>query len=208
MKSKKIVIGLMIVNIILLFYGIMCKNGNIILEKQIIKEMTQSELESSLDSTITELNENQQKYATEVDANKAKIAEAITEMGVETAESADADTMASNIRNIKSGVEPLKRSYTITITGATNTTSDYNYKTYTTDTLETIEGYVPYAPYIYSINSYNGGTTIGSNVLEVNAKSATLTSDKTKASVSVKVRGTVNSTTTTTIVLHVLYLPE
>lgn len=205
MKNKRIAV-LLIINVILV--GIICNllkgKVNIIKEKQLIKEMTETEY----DSQITELNKSHTNYAEYIETCKETIANAITDMGIETESTDTIDTMANNIRNIKSGVEPLIKSYTITITGASNAAKEYNYKTYNTGTLETIEGYSPYTAYIYSTNSYNGGVSIGSEVLAISAKGASLTSDKTKAYVQAIVRGTASSSTKTTIVLHVLYLPE
>ena len=101
-KYKNIIILLIITNLI--FMAIICnminKNGNIIRETQVIKEMTQSELESSLDNTINQLNANQELYAANVDAYKTKITEAITNQGVTTEVSATADVVAENIGKI------------------------------------------------------------------------------------------------------------
>ena len=65
--------------------------------KQIIKEMTEGEYESKL----TELNTSHEDYALEVQANKQKIADAITNAGVETLATATADEMAINIGKLK-----------------------------------------------------------------------------------------------------------
>lgn len=205
MKNKRIAV-LLIINVILV--GIICNllkgKVNIIKEKQLIKEMTETEY----DSQITELNKSHTNYAEYIETCKETIANAITDMGIETESTDTIDTMANNIRNIKSGVEPLIRSYTITLTGATNGANDYGHKTYYTGTLETIEGYTPYTAYIYSTNTYRGGVTIGSDILQISATAAGVTSDKTKAYVNAMVRNGAASDTKTTIVLHVLYFPE
>ena len=101
-KSKyvNVIINIILVGIIISL--LIDKNIIIGKEKQIIKEMTQSELESSLDSTITELNAAQEKYAADVSSYKTKITEAITSQGVTTEVSATADVVAANIGKIVS----------------------------------------------------------------------------------------------------------
>ena len=103
-KYKSIIILLIITN--MLFIAVICnlvnKNVNVIKEKQIIKEMTQSELESSLNNTINELNATQEKYAAYVSSYKTKITEAITNQGITTEVSATADVVAENIGKIVS----------------------------------------------------------------------------------------------------------
>ena len=98
MKNKKIIIILLIINIIsiVIFCNNINKNRNIISEKQIIKEMTEVEYESK----ITELSKSHENYALQVQTNKEKIANAITEMGVETSEEDTLETMVSNIKSI------------------------------------------------------------------------------------------------------------
>lgn len=97
MKNRKIVILLIVINIMLM--GIICsfinKNG-IIKENQIIKEMTETEY----DNSINELNKSHEEYALQVENNKVKIATAITEMGVDTSENANIDTIVNNIKSI------------------------------------------------------------------------------------------------------------
>ena len=69
-------------------------------EKQIIKEMTQSENEANLQTQIDQLNSTQQKYASDVQAYKKQIAEAITAQGVTTSENAEGSIIAENISKI------------------------------------------------------------------------------------------------------------
>ena len=99
-KSKyvNVIINIILVGIIISLF--IDKNIIIGKEKQVIKEMTQSTLESDLNNTITELNANQEKYAANVDAYKKKITEAITNQGVTTEISATADVVAENIGKI------------------------------------------------------------------------------------------------------------
>ena len=102
MKNKRITILLIITNIILI--GIICslisKNGNIIKEKQIIKEMNESTEITNLNNQITELNKAHTNYANYIEESKMKIANAITDMGVETSSDVTLETMANNIRSI------------------------------------------------------------------------------------------------------------
>ena len=105
MKEKKnilrcvnIIIYMILIGIIISFF--IDKNIIIGKGKQIIKEMTQSELESSLDNTIKQLNANQELYANNVQAYKKQIAEAITSQGVSTSENDTGAVMAANIGKI------------------------------------------------------------------------------------------------------------
>ena len=104
MKNKNIAKISIIANIVLIIviFNLVIGNGNIIKEKQIIKEMTQSELESSLDSTIKQLNANQELYANNVQAYKKQIAEAVTNQGVATSENDTGAVIATNIGKILS----------------------------------------------------------------------------------------------------------
>ena len=58
---------------------------------------------SDVNTAITKLNENQTKLFQSVSDGKQKVAEAITDKGVETSANDTFDTMATNIRNIKTG---------------------------------------------------------------------------------------------------------
>lgn len=99
MKSKKIIVFFIITNIILI--AIICslfsKNANVIRKEAItIKEMSETEY----DNSITELNKSHEDYATQVQTNKRKLANAITNAGIETTENATADEMVTNIGKI------------------------------------------------------------------------------------------------------------
>ena len=99
MKSKKIIVFLIITNIILI--GIICslvrKSANVIRKEAItIKEMSETEY----DSSITELNKSHEDYATQVQANKKRLAQAISNENVETSENATVDEMVTNIGRI------------------------------------------------------------------------------------------------------------
>ena len=102
MKNKRITILLIITNIILV--GIICslisKNGNIIKEKQIIKEMNESTQVTELNNQINALNTEHTDYSNYIQTCKTKIASAITDMGVETSSDVTLETMTNNIRNI------------------------------------------------------------------------------------------------------------
>ena len=103
MKSK-IIILLILTNII--FIAIICnfvsKHGNMVKEKQVIKEMTQSENEANLQTQIDALNAVQEEYALSVQAYKKQIAEAITSQGVSTSENDTGAVIATNIGKILS----------------------------------------------------------------------------------------------------------
>lgn len=58
---------------------------------------------SDVNTAITKLNENQTKLFQSVSDGKQKVAEAITDKGVETSANDTFDIMATNIRNIKTG---------------------------------------------------------------------------------------------------------
>ena len=102
MKSKKIIVLLIVINIILI--GIICslisKNGNIIKEKQVIKEMSETEQVSNLQAQINTLNTSHEQYAKNVQAYKAKIAEAITNQEVPTSADAKTEIIVENIGKI------------------------------------------------------------------------------------------------------------
>ena len=100
-KYKSIIILLIVINIIftLVIFNLL-NITNVRREKQIIKEMTQSELERSLNDTIQQLNVTQEEYAANVDTYKKKVTEAITNQGVTTQMNASADVVAENIEKI------------------------------------------------------------------------------------------------------------
>ena len=96
-KQKIFISILIIIILILIIELLVIKTDYIKNNKQIIKEMTEVEYESKL----TELNTSHEDYALRVQENKKKIAEAITNQGIETSEDDTADVMAENIAKIK-----------------------------------------------------------------------------------------------------------
>ena len=101
MKNKKMIVFL-IINIILI--GIICSlisiKKNLIKEKQVIKEMSESTQISDLQNQINQLNASQEEYAKNIQRYKAKLATAITNQKVTTSENATIDEMVTNIGNI------------------------------------------------------------------------------------------------------------
>lgn len=97
MKGRKVITVLIIINLILvgIIYNLI-NRINVNNKKQIIKEMTEIEYENY----ITELNISHTDYANYIDESKAKIASAITDMGVETSNQETLEIMAENIRTI------------------------------------------------------------------------------------------------------------
>ena len=102
MKNKKVVVFVIITSIILI--GIICSfisvNRNIITEKQVIKEMSETEQVSNLQAQINTLNTSHEQYAKNVQAYKAKIAEAITNQEVPTSADAKTEVIVDNIGKI------------------------------------------------------------------------------------------------------------
>ena len=102
MKNKKVVVFVIITSIILI--GIICSfisvNRNIITEKQVIKEMSESTQVTDLNNQITALNASHDEYAKNVQAYKTKIAEAITNQGVPTSADAKTEVIVENIGKI------------------------------------------------------------------------------------------------------------
>lgn len=101
MKNTNKIKFLILIIILTIFIGVCIKlffGNNVIFskQKQIIKEMNESEY----DSQITELNKSHIEYATQVQTNKKKIAEAITSQEVTTSENATVDEMVTNIGEI------------------------------------------------------------------------------------------------------------
>ena len=98
MKNKKVVTLIVLISIVIIvmIYKIVSINVNILNRRQIIKEMTVSEY----DSSITELNKSHTDYATQVQANKEKLAQAISNENVPTTENATVDEMVTNIGKI------------------------------------------------------------------------------------------------------------
>ena len=105
MKNKKNISKYVNTVIYMILIGIIIsllfdKNMIIGKEKQIVKEMTQSENESNLQTQINNLNAVQEEYVASVQAYKKQIAEAITGQGVETSENDQGSVMAENIGKI------------------------------------------------------------------------------------------------------------
>ena len=102
MKKEKIIVLLIGINIILI--GIICslisKNGNIIKEKQIIKEMSSTTQETELNNQINSLNAEHTEYMNYIQTCKTKIATALANEGVPTSNEATLETMAGNISNV------------------------------------------------------------------------------------------------------------
>ena len=102
MKNRNVIKISIIANIILIIiiFNLLIGNGIIRKNKQVIKEMTQTTLETELNNTIQQLNETQEKYAADVQAYKKQIAEAITAQGVNTSENDTGAVTATNIGKI------------------------------------------------------------------------------------------------------------
>ena len=109
MKERKLITVLIIIILILMcaIYNLMNK-VNVSSQKQIIKEMNEAEYESS----ITSLNKSNEEYVNHIEESKKIIARAITDKGVETSEEDTLEIMASNIKNIKSGLKEIALAYT------------------------------------------------------------------------------------------------
>ena len=117
-KNKKLMLGIMIIvliTIICVLIAIKVDNKNII-QKQSEKsqKLTETSEENSFVTTKTHLAEVNDSV-TKLTEFKSAIANAITEMGVETLADADTTTMTNNIKNIS------KSSVSIVATGSGNT---------------------------------------------------------------------------------------
>lgn len=107
-KERMVILVLLVIIIILTGINInLILRNNLIIKnnKQIIKEMTESEY----DNQIAELNKSHTDYAEYVQRCKTTIATAITDMGVQTSSNDTVDTMANNIKNISSGGLKIKK---------------------------------------------------------------------------------------------------
>lgn len=104
MKNKNIIKVSIVSNIVLMIIILNALIGDksIIKEKQIIKEMTQSENESNLQTQLDNLNTAQEEYANNVQIYKKQIADAITNEGVATSQNDTGAVMATNIGKILS----------------------------------------------------------------------------------------------------------
>ena len=101
MNKNKIITWLIIISLLLIGMHL---NSNIDIlinnEKQIIKEMTQSENEANLQTQIDTLNLSHNQYATNVENYKKAIAEAITNEGITTLVTDSQETVVANIGKI------------------------------------------------------------------------------------------------------------
>ena len=102
MNKSKVIILLVVLNVLLVGICLNFSNKNILLnnEKQIVKEMTQSENEANLQTQINQLNASHKEYASNVQTYKKQIAEAVTNQGVSTSENDEASVIAENINKI------------------------------------------------------------------------------------------------------------
>ena len=110
-KNKKIVLGIILILItISLLIGISMSNKNII-QKQVkeAEKLTETNQDNSYITTADHLAEVNASVA-KLTEFKSKIATALTESGLETSDSADADTMANNIRSISGTSSADKKS--------------------------------------------------------------------------------------------------
>ena len=102
MKNKRMIVFLIITNMILL--GIICTlisgKENVIKEKQVIKEMSESAQITDLNNQINALNAEHTNYSNYIEICKTKIATALTNEGVETSFDSTLEDMSDNISKI------------------------------------------------------------------------------------------------------------
>ena len=123
-KNKKIVLTILlifIVSIISFFIGMNIQNKNTI-QKQLkeVEKLAETSEENSYITTADHLSEVNASVA-KLTAFKKEIASAISDMGVATAENADATTMSNNIRSLSEASSTNKVSYG-TINGGSSVT--------------------------------------------------------------------------------------
>ena len=102
MRNKKIIVFLLVMNFILLgiIFNFISKKQYIVQNKQLVKEMTSSTLETNLNAQITALNSEHTEYMNYIQTCKTKIATALTNEGVETSDQILLEEMAEKIPNI------------------------------------------------------------------------------------------------------------
>ena len=102
MKSKRVTILSIITNIILItmFCRFISINGNIVKEKQIIKEMSEGTQVTELNNQINALNTEHTEYMNYIQTCKSQLATALTNEGVTTSNEATLETMAENISKV------------------------------------------------------------------------------------------------------------
>lgn len=100
MKNKKAIIVNIIMYMVLIgtiINLLINKNLTIGKEKQLIKEMSQSTLESELNTTIEQLNAEHTEYMNYIQSCKTQIATVLTNKGVDTSDQETLEVMAANI---------------------------------------------------------------------------------------------------------------
>ena len=184
MKNTNKIKFLILIIILTIFIGVciklfFCNNVISNKQKQIIKEMNESEY----DSQITELNKSHEDYAIQVQKNKQKIAEAITNQKVTTSENATVDEMVANIGKI---FETRTSDATATTSDILNGKTAYNNGTLLTGTMEN-KGELNWAPseattYTIEPGYYSGGTLNTTNAYNTGSALVKQPSVKTASS--------------------------
>lgn len=123
MKEKRI-LSIIIITIVLILLTInIIMNNNIIIgkEKKVVKGMSETTQVTELNNQINDLNTSYNEYMNYIKTSKAKVANAITDMGVATLETAEADTMATNIKSIINNANASVIKYNNASSGLTST---------------------------------------------------------------------------------------
>ena len=141
MKNKRILILSIITNIILIVFICNFINRDIIREKQIVKEMSESSQVTDLNNQINSLNTEHTEYMNYIQTCKTQLASTISNEGVPTSENDTFEKMVTNIGdiftqrtkldesvaatadNITEGKQAYVNGQLITGTGADNTAS-------------------------------------------------------------------------------------
>ena len=100
MKKQKIILTSILFLCAVLSMTIIRNNTNIKKETKLIKQMSENEQLTSLETEINNLNASHTEYANSIQTAKQKLATAITNAGVSTSENDKFETMATNIGNI------------------------------------------------------------------------------------------------------------